>query len=1100
MLSDLSCPYPGIQPFDEEWKEYFFGRDLQTDDIIERLAATRMVSVLGGSGSGKSSIIRAGVVPRLRSFGLPGAGTVWLIAALTPGREPEEALATALAGLLARGGDQSEQNDVMEIRARLEKRAWETPADFIELYRERLAISRQASEKRIFTDAEMVYRRESASLLLFVDQFEELLSDVNLRKEETRRIVNLLVNTFDKKPPSVAVVITMRNEDLHRCATFERLPDLLNGTFYLTRRLRRDELREVIERPAQEISGRYRKGVSLAKPAPAPFTDGLVAELLNAVGAIEHEPDHLPLLQHALRWLWIEATQGRGDGPVRTLGANDFDRLLAVEREDASGSGSLPNCGRLESAFDTTAQSLFDALSVRDQWIAQCIFRLLGSLDESGIAKRRIVRLAQIAEIARGELGAVRQEDVRRVIDHFRRPYPLLRVRGTGEDVDVWHEVLLRRWASLRQWLEEERQIEDALTSLVSRAQAQINRGLWWRLSGIIQKFSQQRAMVGAWAKPLSRISMRVNHLFQGTFSRSGLIRGLARRRPGLMGWGKRLPSLSVPLAQLVQRAFPAEGFLERGEIKRLAVWENRRRNRAWSSETYRRIAQSSSQRADGENRIVGERPQVSLGDVDLFWRGSRLRRTAILSAIWLLLLVTVTGLGLYWRTNLQNQQVEVQRAQEQLITRALRLQTLATEMVVAVQEPSRAYDDVRLLEGAAILALGPKLEEKREQLAADEDTGPGGAPPEYEATVRESLQVGQRAVMTMLDRRYTLGTDGRAGIDADGPSPTNCAESLNGEELIATTERPDKSFLAATLNKNEATPQLHFYHFREPHSCDPKLIFERGLPPGTKEVSISKGFESIAILAKNSDGEITAILADRIRWVISCDSVDDGCKGQSLRADWYPAPNRFVSDPHTAEKYLKHGVKFFSGHHFEPIPSDEVADFKEASDRGGPSGCSLQQASDCFIAEQDRGDGQHYTAEIELVPRPGLGADLRLTVSIGAPGQDGGMPILDLTLTGPAIAGVAFGTGANDGYLVFRIAAEESPSYVRIPWRTETLQRILCSAERKTIDKFKPEDAAKGNRSLLAVWNVLRDPAYQSGGSLCPSDQPQPDLRHANM
>ena len=538
MLSDLSCPYPGIQPFDEEWKEYFFGRDLQTDDIIERLAATWMVSVLGGSGSGKSSIIRAGVVPPLRSFGLPGAGTVWLIAALTPGREPEEALATALAGLLAHDGDQSDQTDVTEIRDRLEQRAWETPAGFIEFYRKRLAISRQASEKRIFTDAEMAYRRESASLLLFIDQFEELLSDVNLRREETRRIVNLLVNALDKKPPSVAVVITMRNEDLHRCATFERLPDLLNGTFYLTRRLRRDELREVIERPAEEFSRRQRKGGSLPEPAPAPFANGLIVELLNAVGAIEHEPDHLPLLQHALRWLWIEATEGGRDGPVRTLGTDDFDRLLAGEGKGETGAGCLPNCGRLEVAFDKTAQSLFDALSVRDQRIAQCIFRLLGSFTESGTAKRQIVPLAQIAEIARGELGAVRQEDVRRVIGHFRQPYPFLRVRGTGEDVDVWHEVLLRRWATLRQWLEEERQIEDALASLASRAQAQINRGLWWRLSGTVHKFSQQRAKVRAWARPLGGISMRANELFQKAFSPSGPVRDLARRKPKLKGAG----------------------------------------------------------------------------------------------------------------------------------------------------------------------------------------------------------------------------------------------------------------------------------------------------------------------------------------------------------------------------------------------------------------------------------------------------------------------------------------------------------------------------------------------------------------------------------
>ena len=78
-------PYPGLRPFLAFEAALLFGRERQVREVIERLQATQFVAVLGGSGSGKSSLIHAGVVPELRSFGIPGAGDLWLPLTCTPG-------------------------------------------------------------------------------------------------------------------------------------------------------------------------------------------------------------------------------------------------------------------------------------------------------------------------------------------------------------------------------------------------------------------------------------------------------------------------------------------------------------------------------------------------------------------------------------------------------------------------------------------------------------------------------------------------------------------------------------------------------------------------------------------------------------------------------------------------------------------------------------------------------------------------------------------------------------------------------------------------------------------------------------------------------
>src|SRR5688572_31875068 len=91
-----TTPFPGLRPFESNESALFFGRDEQCDELLSRLARRRLVAVVGASGSGKSSLVRAGLLPALQRGYLPEAGSSWQIAAFRPGGNPIANLITAL--------------------------------------------------------------------------------------------------------------------------------------------------------------------------------------------------------------------------------------------------------------------------------------------------------------------------------------------------------------------------------------------------------------------------------------------------------------------------------------------------------------------------------------------------------------------------------------------------------------------------------------------------------------------------------------------------------------------------------------------------------------------------------------------------------------------------------------------------------------------------------------------------------------------------------------------------------------------------------------------------------------------------------------------
>lgn len=247
-------PFRGLLPFEAEHAALFFGRDREIRDVAARLEQRRLLAVTGVSGSGKSSLVRAGVIPMLKAGLIPRLGTNVRVAVMRPGGGPITELGRKLGGALGR-----------EVAVETLNRTTYGLVD---------TVNPLAPEE---------------SLLLLVDQFEEIFQ---YRKEhmdrdggaESDRFVSLLLRAVEQSEVPIYVILTMRSDYLGQCATFRGLPEALNDGHYLVPRMTRRQLQEAIESPLEAVG--------------AAIHPVVVQELLNRCA---EEPDNLPVLQHLLK-------------------------------------------------------------------------------------------------------------------------------------------------------------------------------------------------------------------------------------------------------------------------------------------------------------------------------------------------------------------------------------------------------------------------------------------------------------------------------------------------------------------------------------------------------------------------------------------------------------------------------------------------------------------------------------------------------------------------------------------------------------------------------------------------------------------------------
>ena len=413
-------PYPGLRPFKEFEASIFYGRNKHKDAILERLSDSRMVFITGPSGCGKSSLVKAGVIPALGAGLLTQAGSHWRIALMRPGRRPIENLATELAS--AFGLDAAKDTEV-----------------FTEL-----GHAMEEDQSGLWGAVDLLEDQTTRSsrkqpVLLIVDQFEEIFGPQIRNSSEVDKFVHLVVTQYANPHPRLYVIITCRSDYIGACANFPGLAELINNTQFLASVLDRASLREAITRPAEDYGGRVE--------------EDLVAEILADMetGTI-YNSDNLPLMQHALLWLWQNAA-GRNSTLVPSPGTyHDEARLLLGIDEYRRGGG-------MRGILNTHASQVLatsTAGGAEAARIAESMFRRISERDIRGRYHRAPTSFNEICSIAncsREQLEAVVKpfsaNDVCFIEARSSRhsPDPLL---------DVSHESLIRKWRIARVWADQE--------------------------------------------------------------------------------------------------------------------------------------------------------------------------------------------------------------------------------------------------------------------------------------------------------------------------------------------------------------------------------------------------------------------------------------------------------------------------------------------------------------------------------------------------------------------------------------------------------------------------------------------------------------------
>jgi serine phosphatase RsbU (regulator of sigma subunit) len=402
-------PFRSLQTFSPEDSWLFFGRDQDTEELLTRLGRAPAMVVVGNSGSGKSSLIQAGLIPALRRgrFRYDGSPVdSWRIAMFRPSTDPFHYLAETLPGQLAPDLSSPER------------------AKFIEYCKDKLPAGGEALRTAIAAlVAPTSHSSGGAHVLLVADQFEELFTLVP-DKPLRDRYIDALVEAarLDGAVP-VHLVLALRADFYKHCLDRPKLGICLNTNAYNVPLMTPSQLREAIE--------------NRLALAGACAEVGLIDSLLADVG---DEPGNLALLEHALTQLW-----GKSRGAGHTLANEAYAEI-----------------GRLRGSLGKHADEVYSGLSNKsdqngasDQQLAKQIFLELVQIGEDAQDTRR-----RIPKDALMHLGSTYQ--VERVIARLasRR---LLTTSSQGSQspvqnfVEVSHEALIREWPKLRGWLNDNR-------------------------------------------------------------------------------------------------------------------------------------------------------------------------------------------------------------------------------------------------------------------------------------------------------------------------------------------------------------------------------------------------------------------------------------------------------------------------------------------------------------------------------------------------------------------------------------------------------------------------------------------------------------------
>ena len=448
----LFNPFPGLRPFEPDEEHLFFGREKEIDDLLRRLRTTRFLAIVGTSGSGKSSLVRSGLIPSLQSGYMAGAGSSWRIAMLRPGEDPIGHLAAALDGPTLLGG----------------------ASELAETNRVLLEVTLRRSSRGLVEAVRQARLPAGDNILIIVDQFEELFRfrhshQIANSRDEAIAFVKLLLEAAAQQQSPIYVALTMRSDFIGDCMDFPGLPETVNSGLYLVGRMSREGLRAALTGPVAVAGGA--------------ITPRLVNRILNDLG---DDQDQLPLVQHALMRTWDCWT---AHGQAQALDLADYEKV-----------------GTISDALSIHAEEAYqDAVAIGQGTTATRIFKALTDTFSDPRGVRRPTAVSALAAVCETS-----PERVIEVVEIFRRPGrsflmpPAAVPLTTRSIIDISHESLMRCWTRLITWAEEERASAAFYTRVAQAAlwYEEGSAGLWRDPElQLAQTWRAQNDPTAAWAR-----------------------------------------------------------------------------------------------------------------------------------------------------------------------------------------------------------------------------------------------------------------------------------------------------------------------------------------------------------------------------------------------------------------------------------------------------------------------------------------------------------------------------------------------------------------------------------------------------------------------
>jgi len=391
-------PFVGLSAFGIEQSHLFFGREQETQEIIEKLKKEDLIAVVGDSGSGKSSVIKAGVIPQYLNGSLDGEedSNFYLI------------------------DTRPAKNPFNELSYSMSKIAEEFKLEFNDINQIKIAIRSKNSES-VLNGLEQIFKKEHSTLLIYIDQFEELftLCEDEVQKEFIEVLLYLLNNQTSNL--RIKIIFTMRRDYYNLISEYEEFFQLTQASKYTLRRMQNEQIKECIEKPLERTF--------IPKERIRPFAKAVLQDMGD-------KSSELALLQIALTQTWKHK--------------QDYENnLLRTYHEIGEVSGALAKL----------AQDTWSILDPIEQRILKYIFIRIIQPGETGGVTRRLADKEEFSEDAwhlAQKLSSALDSNGNIASEKNARLGRLLKIKGKdGKVVELTHEALVGQWPMYQRWLKE---------------------------------------------------------------------------------------------------------------------------------------------------------------------------------------------------------------------------------------------------------------------------------------------------------------------------------------------------------------------------------------------------------------------------------------------------------------------------------------------------------------------------------------------------------------------------------------------------------------------------------------------------------------------